>query len=109
MLPDMQHIPYYDTQTSACFTFAGQQYSCDDIENGVLRANRKPVVALGPLFGPRDPRLACVMPEVDQRLHFALNCGASSCPAVKYYTAENVDDELTLAAQVLPVVPSCPT
>uniref|UniRef100_A0A7S4GKW7 DEP domain-containing protein n=2 Tax=Eutreptiella gymnastica TaxID=73025 RepID=A0A7S4GKW7_9EUGL len=81
------------------YQIQGQQYSCDDIENGVLRANRKPVVALGPLFGPRDPRLACVMPEVDQRLHFALNCGASSCPAVKYYTAENVDDELTLAAQ----------
>ena len=77
----------------------GQDYSCDDLENGVLRANSKTASGVGPLFGAGDPRLQCVMPATDHRLHFALNCGAVSCPAVRYYTAEDVDAELALAAQ----------
>jgi hypothetical protein len=36
--------------------------------------------------------------EPDFRLHFGLNCGARSCPPVNNYTVENLDEELTMAA-----------
>jgi len=36
---------------------------------------------------------------VDPRVHFALNCGARSCPPVRTYTAERVGDELEAATR----------
>jgi len=36
---------------------------------------------------------------VDNRVHFALNCGARSCPPVRYYTPETLDEDLDLAAR----------
>jgi len=77
----------------------GHLYSCDDLEHGVLRANRPSPSGPDPLFGPDDPRRPNALPAVDHRIHFALNCGARSCPPVKYYNAERVDEELELAAQ----------
>ena len=35
--------------------------------------------------------------EVDFRIHFALNCGAASCPPIAFYSAENIDKELDMA------------
>ena len=34
----------------------------------------------------------------DPRVHFALNCGARSCPPVSYYAGETLDRDLRLAA-----------
>jgi hypothetical protein len=36
--------------------------------------------------------------DLDPRLHFALNCGARSCPPIKLFTPQNLDDGLSLAA-----------
>ena len=36
--------------------------------------------------------------RVDPRVHFALNCGARSCPPVSCYSGETLDEELRLAA-----------
>ncbi|KAJ1463592.1 hypothetical protein T484DRAFT_1874119 [Baffinella frigidus] len=43
-------------------------------------------------------RLQVALPEVDCRIHFALNCGAKSCPPIKNFTAEAVQEELRIAA-----------
>jgi hypothetical protein len=37
--------------------------------------------------------------ERDWRIHFALNCGAASCPPIAAYTAEGIDEELDLATE----------
>jgi hypothetical protein len=34
---------------------------------------------------------------LDYRIHFALNCGAKSCPAIAFYAAEKVGEQLTNA------------
>ena len=34
--------------------------------------------------------------ESDYRIHFALNCGAKSCPAIRIYSAKDLDRELEL-------------
>ena len=37
--------------------------------------------------------------KVDYRIHFALNCGAQSCPPIFFYTAESLEEQLNLATQ----------
>jgi hypothetical protein len=39
------------------------------------------------------------LPEVESRIHFALVCGAKSCPPIKCYSEEGVDKELTIATE----------
>lgn len=53
-------------------------FSLDDIEHGILRGVR---------FEAWDPRAKFVVP-LDPRIHFALNCGAKSCPAISVYSSE---------------------
>ena len=63
-------------------------YSLNDMENGVLRANRKPVAALRRPFSQNDPRLEVALSEPEPKVHFALVCGARSCPPIKTYSAQ---------------------
>jgi hypothetical protein len=69
-------------------------FSLDDIEHGVLRGNR----ALNGRehFGPGDARLQFVLP-LEPRVHFALNCGAISCPPIRAYDAANLEHQLEIA------------
>ena len=45
----------------------------------------------------RGRALACV--PMDPRIHFALVCGARSCPPIRTYTAEGLDAQLAAAAE----------
>lgn len=36
--------------------------------------------------------------DMDKRIHFALNCGAKSCPPIKVYTPETLEEGLQSAA-----------
>ncbi|WP_256296593.1 DUF547 domain-containing protein [Haloarchaeobius salinus] len=84
--------------TDELFTVAGHELSLDDVEHGILRGSRSGV-GLGYL-----PRVRVDgferrhrVDEPDPRIHFALNCGAASCPPVAVYTRDGVDDELDSA------------
>jgi len=79
-------------------TVAGTDLSLDDIENNILRAGRSKYT----LGYTRKLRLDPFsrryrLPEPDPRIHFALNCGAASCPAIRFYEPDDVDDQLDLA------------
>ena len=80
----------------AAYLVDGQRVSLEDIEHGILRANRGNPFVPGAHFPTRDPRLAWSMP-IDPRLHFALNCGGRSCPPIRSYSAEKLDRQLDLA------------
>lgn len=74
---------------------AGEFLSLDDIEHGIIRKSRVKW-SLGYLrkwFRPKWERQLRV-DEVDWRIHFALNCGAISCPPIAIYSAENINKEL---------------
>ena len=76
--------------------------SFQDLENGILRGNRRAPYALSkPISNKSDPRYAFVLKsdEVNERIHFALNCGAKSCPPVKSFTTEGIEEELRIVAQ----------
>lgn len=79
-------------------TVAGEPLSLDDVEHGILRGSRSKY-GFGYL-----PRLASSRFErrvgleaVDPRIHFALNCGAESCPAIRAYEAARIDEQLATA------------
>ena len=38
--------------------------------------------------------------KLDYRIHFTMNCGASSCPAIAYYKPETIQEDLGLAENV---------
>jgi len=48
-------------------------------------------------FGKADPRLKIALEEVEPRIHFALNCGAKSCPPIKTFSADDVRNQLQVA------------
>jgi Protein of unknown function, DUF547/Domain found in Dishevelled, Egl-10, and Pleckstrin (DEP) len=88
-----------DFYSSLGFNVSGSFLTFQDLENGVMRANRKAPNAIARPFRPNDSRLRLVMPEADCRLHFCLNCGAKACPPVHSLTAEDLDVELRIAAE----------
>ncbi|WP_405610507.1 DUF547 domain-containing protein [Polaribacter sp. Asnod1-A03] len=73
---------------------AGETLSFDDIEHGIIRKSRMKI-SLGYLrkwFRPKWERKLRVK-DIDWRIHFALNCGAISCPPVAVYTSKDLDRE----------------
>lgn len=90
-------ISMYNT---AAYNIGGRHYTLNMIEHGILRSNR---CGNGPFAQPQfdqtDARLQCTLPHVDPRIHFALNCGARSCPPVRFYEASNLDKALDSATR----------
>jgi hypothetical protein len=82
----------------AAYDVGGRRFSANDIEHGILRANRPHWAIPGLQFGPRDPRLAWRVTPLDPRIHFALNCASRSCPPIGVYDAARIDAQLDLAA-----------
>uniref|UniRef100_A0A2C9JV79 Uncharacterized protein n=1 Tax=Biomphalaria glabrata TaxID=6526 RepID=A0A2C9JV79_BIOGL len=79
------------------YIIGGCVYSLQDIENGILRANRRGVGQISKPFGKNDPRLKVALDRHEPLIHFALVCGAKSCPPIKAYTSKNIYEELYLA------------
>ena len=81
------------------YIIGGCRYSLDDIEHGILRGNKAHFLIGGVRFARNDPRRQYIIERLDPRLHFALVCGANSCPPIGIYQAEALDDQLDLAAR----------
>ena len=93
---DLLRLKFYD---NVCVNVGGQIFSLNDLEHGILRANTRAPYRLIKQFSLIDSsRKKLSLDTVDPRIHFALNCGAKGCPAVKRYTVEALDEELRLAA-----------
>lgn len=77
---------------------AGVALSLNDIEHRVLRRSKR-------WWGrgryarwwPSRWERAWRVDMLDPRIHFALNCGAVSCPPIRFYTAHEIDAQLDLA------------
>jgi hypothetical protein len=69
-------------------------YPLNLIENGVLRANRRPPYRRRRPLRDSDPRLTVAPSAIEPRIHFALNCGARSCPPIRAYEPESLDEQL---------------
>lgn len=81
------------------YDIGGDKYSLDDIEHGILRGNRPHPSGGKPLFAEGEPRCQFIVSDVDPRIHFALVCGAKSCPAIRVFTGDNLERGLEAAAR----------
>lgn len=81
-------------------TVAGLRLSPNAIEHGILRRSAF-ALSLGYLRNPLAPRFERLhrVGRLDPRIHFALNCGARSCPPLAVYDAEHLDSQLDAAAR----------
>ena len=81
-------------------TVAGTALSLDDIEQGILRRSSWKL-GLGYITSPRPSAFEREfrVEQVDPRIHFALNCGAASCPPFAAYDASRLDVQLDLATR----------
>jgi len=80
-----------------CYNIGGLVYTLDQIEHGVLRTNKGHPATGKPEFDEADPRSRVSLTKLDPRLHFALNCGARSCPPIRVYTEDRLDSQLEMA------------
>ena len=85
---------------------AGVRLSFNDLENGLIRRNRRAPYTFRSQFADetsddlaRLVRAFTPPAPVDPRVHFALNCGAASCPPVRAFRAATLDADLDLAAR----------
>jgi hypothetical protein len=89
-----------DIFTQKAFVVAGLPLSLDEVEHGILRKYRWKW-SLGylpdPFAGKEIRRLA--VKRLDFRIHFALNCGAKSCPPIAFYSPAKLDVQLDLASR----------
>ncbi len=78
-------------------------YSLNDIEHGILRNNS--YMPYGKILGrpfpkSNDIRLQHCIQPLDPRIHFALNCGARSCPPIRVYrNGADLDADLDKASR----------
>lgn len=77
---------------------AGKSISLDEIEHGILRRYK---VKLAQGYVTNIFALRWIkdwsLDKEDFRIHFALNCGAVSCPPIAFYSEDNIDKQLDLA------------
>ncbi|WPP52775.1 DUF547 domain-containing protein [Catalinimonas niigatensis] len=80
-------------------TIAGEKLSLDDIEHGIIRGS-KVKWSLGMIQDPfaDDFEKTFRVVKTDGRIHFALNCGAKSCPYIAIYDATKIDEQLDIIA-----------
>jgi len=75
------------------------RFSLNEMEHGILRGNRRHPYGLLKPFRRKDPRLEFAILPPDPRIHFALVCGARSCPPIGFYEADQIDFQLQLATE----------
>ena len=80
-------------------TVAGTELSLDRIENGLLRGRSKYGLGSVPKLLVTSFESRHTVESLDPRIHFALNCGAESCPPIRAYEPENIDAQLDLATR----------
>lgn len=73
----------------------GMKLSFNDIEHGIIRKGKHPYL-LGFLKSKfKYRKLSKFQPnKFDNRIHFALNCGAVSCPPVVIYSPKTLHEQL---------------
>ncbi len=80
---------------------AGKIFSLDKIEHGILRRSKIKwsLGYLNKLF-PNKVEKQLRVAQLDNRIHFALNCGAKSCPPIAFYKSATINNQLDAATTV---------
>ncbi len=84
----------------AVIPIAGKKMSFSDIEHGIIRRSQW-LIGLGFIRNPFPSSYKKKLrpQRKEYRIHFALNCGAKSCPPVAIYDYARLDEQLRLATE----------
>ncbi len=95
-----KQVDKQDIYKKKLLTIAQTSMSLDDVEHGILRKNKYKYSLgfFGNIFSSGFIKEHMV-DQLDYRIHFALNCGAKSCPPIAFYKSNNIDAQLDLATQ----------
>jgi len=85
--------------TGPHYWIGGASVSLDVIEHGILRGNRRKYLALAPVLGRRDARLAWALPAVEPMLHFGLYTACRSAPRLRAFHTDHARKELAAATR----------
>lgn len=90
----------YNFFSSPQVTIAGYRMSFDDMEHGIMRRSTSKL-SLGYMhyWFIDDVEKELMWEEIDPRIHFALNCGAASCPYVAVYDPDRVNEQLDITTK----------
>ncbi|MFC4230332.1 DUF547 domain-containing protein [Parasediminibacterium paludis] len=81
-------------------TIAGKLFSLDAIEHGILRRSKiKWSEGYLNKWFPSKIEKELRVDTLDYRIHFALNCGAKSCPPIAFYNASKINEQLDIATK----------
>ncbi len=99
----LKEIPSLAHKTSKLYAYpwfeiAGHRLSFDTVEHGILRKSQFKF-GLGyismPWASTFEQKNRVLVP--DARIHFTLNCGATSCPPIAFYAADKLEAQLEMA------------
>lgn len=99
VLSKKEKLPRNKIFKTKSIEIANTKFSLNDIEHGILRKYRWKWsfgYLPNPFVSPLIRNLA--VQKLDYRIHFALNCGAKSCPPIAFYTLEKLDKQLDEAS-----------
>ncbi|MEP7080623.1 MAG: DUF547 domain-containing protein, partial [Ginsengibacter sp.] len=79
---------------------AGTDWSLDQIEHDILRRSKIKwsLGYLNKIFVSKKIKKLRV-DKLDYRIHFALNCGAKSCPPIAFYDPNHINQQLDVATR----------
>ena len=80
--------------TKYAYNVGGLLFTLDEIEHGILRCNKGHPNNKKAVFKESDDRKSLIMTTLDPRIHFALNCGAQSCPPIRIYQKEKLEQQV---------------
>ncbi|MEL6989890.1 MAG: DUF547 domain-containing protein [Bacteroidota bacterium] len=98
ILRKIQNLDKSKIYKSKSINIGGHLFTLDDLEHGILRKYRYKYSLgfLPSLFVPSIIKKLAV-DKVDYRIHFALNCGAKSCPPIAFYYEDRIEQQLEMA------------
>lgn len=100
ILRKREHLKHPEIFKKKCINISGLHLSLDDIEHGILRRFRSKLSLgyLPNLFVSKTIKKLAVN-RFDFRIHFALNCGAESCPPIAFYSLNKISEQLDMASE----------
>lgn len=86
--------------TTRAYRVGAYEFTLDDIEHGILRANARRGLAAGRLFARNDPRLELSLPSVAPLVHFGFYTACASSPPLQAFTADTLADRLAKGTRI---------